>query len=89
MDVELSQLLISIRNKSNITVDNVGDLKLLEEDINMVSGVSISFNTLRRLYGFLPQTKVSKKTLDTLARYLGFSSYSNYLNKKNIYDHWY
>jgi hypothetical protein len=89
MNVELSQLLINIRNKSNITVDNVGDLKLLEEDINIVSGASISFNTLRRLYGFLPQTKVSKKTLDSLARYLGFSSYSNYLNKKNIYDRWY
>ncbi|MEN8879581.1 MAG: hypothetical protein ABF311_05360, partial [Polaribacter sp.] len=89
MVAEVSQLLIDIRNKSNINVVKVSDIKLLEEDIKFVTNTSVSFNTLRRLYGFLPKTSFSKKTLDTLSKYLGFNSYSGYLNNRNIYDNWY
>lgn len=89
MEAEVSQLLIDIRNKSNINVVKVSDVKLLEEDIKFVTNTSVSFNTLRRLYGFLPKTSFSKKTLDTLSKYLGFNSYSGYINNRNIYDSWY
>lgn len=89
MDSELSELLTDIRKKSKINILNVSNLKFLEEDIQYKTNSKISFNTLRRLYGFLPKTKTSKKTLDILARYLGFQSYSAYLNNKNLYDDWY
>ena len=89
MDSELSELLTDLRKRSKINILHVSDLKFLEEDIQYKTNSKISFNTLRRLYGFLPKTKTSKKTLDILARYLGFQSYSSYLNNKNIYDDWY
>ena len=89
MDSELSELLTDLRKKSKINILHVSDLKFLEEDIQYKTNSKISFNTLRRLYGFLPKTKTSKKTLDILSRYLGFQSYSSYLNNKNLYDDWY
>lgn len=48
-----SQLLIDIQKKSNITVYNIKDLKILKEDIELVIKTNIGYNTLRRLFGFL------------------------------------
>jgi hypothetical protein len=89
MKYDLSQLLLDIQIKSNINVKEIKDLKFLGDDIKYNTKTDISFNTLRRLYGFLPRTNFSKKTLDTLSRYLGFNSYSSYLNNKKIYNIWY
>ena len=89
MNSELSELLTDLRKKSKIDILHVSDLKFLEEDILYKTNSKISFNTLRRLYGFLPKTKTSKKTLDILSKYLGFQSFSAYLNNKNLYDDWY
>ena len=60
MDSELSELLTDLRKKSKINILHVSDLKFLEEDIQYKTNSKISFNTLRRLYGFLPKTKTSK-----------------------------
>lgn len=89
MNSELSELLTDLRKKSKINILNSSDLNFLAEDILYKTNSKISFNTLRRLYGFLPKTKTSKKTLDILSKYLGFQSYSSYLNNKNLYDDWY
>lgn len=89
MQNEHSQLLIDIQKKSKITIKKVSDLKHLKEDVFTTTGKNISFNTLRRLYGFLPHTTPSQTTLKTLANYLSFSSYSSYLNNNQVYDNWY
>jgi hypothetical protein len=70
-------------------VENVRDLKNLKEEIEASIGVQIGYNTLRRLFGFLPKTVPSSTTLTILSNYLGFNSYSNYLNNKLNYDEWY
>jgi len=41
------------------------------------------------LFGFLPKTVPSSATLSILSKYLGYTSYSNYINNKLNYDEWY
>lgn len=84
-----NQILIDIQKKSGITIENVRDIKILKEEIEAGISAKIGFNTLRRLFGFLPKTTPSSATLTTLSKYLGFASYSNYLNNKLNYDEWY
>lgn len=84
-----TQIVIDVQKKSGITVENVRDIKNLKEEIEASVGVPIGYNTLRRLFGFLPKTVPSNATLTLLSKYLGFTSYSNYLNNKEIYAEWY
>ena len=84
-----TQILIDIQRKSGITVDNVRDIKNLKEEIDASVAVKIGYNTLRRLFGFLPKTVPSSATLTILSKYLGFASYLNYINNKLNYDEWY
>jgi hypothetical protein len=89
MKKDCSQILIDIQKKSSITVENVRDIKNLKEEIEASVGVQIGYNTMRRLFGFLPKTVPLNATLTILSKYLGFTSYSNYINNKLNYDEWY
>ena len=89
MQKEYSKLIIDIQKKSKIEVLKIRDLKYLQEDIHSVTTKNISFNTLRRFFGFLNPTNPSVETLNTFAQYLGFNNYSIYLNTKLNYDEWY
>ena len=89
MKFEYSQLIEDVQKKAVISVRSVRDVKLLKEDIESVTGLTISYNTLRRLFGFLERIAPSLVTLNTLSQYLGFKSYGNYLNHKNNFDDWY
>lgn len=89
MEDEFMQLIIDIRDKSKINVTSVKKLKVLKESINSVIADEISYNTFRRIYGFLPKSNPSKKTLNLLSNYLGYKSYSNYLNNRERYQAWY
>ena len=89
MNKDCTQILIDIQKKSGITIENVRDIKNLKEEIEASVGGQIGFNTLRRLFGFLPKTVPSSATLTILSKYLGFTSYSNYINNKLNYDEWY
>jgi hypothetical protein len=89
MKNDFTQILIDIQKKSGITIENVRDIKNLREEIEASISVKIGLNTLRRLFGFLPKTRPSTATLTILSKYLGFTSYSNYLNNKLNYDEWY
>ena len=84
-----TQILIDIQKKSGITIENVRDIKNLKEEIEASVSAPIGYNTLRRLFGFLPKTVPSSATLSILSKYLGFSSYSNYINNKLNHDEWY
>jgi hypothetical protein len=89
MQKEYTKLIIDIQKKSKLEVLKVRDLKYLQEDIHTVTTKNISFNTLRRFFGFLNSTNPSVETLNTFAQYLGFDNYSNYLNNSENYDEWY
>jgi hypothetical protein len=84
-----TQILTDVQKKSGITVENVRDIKNLKEEIEASVSAPIGYNTLRRLFGFLPKTVPSSATLALLSKYLGFSSYSNYINNKLNHDEWY
>ena len=86
---DYSQLLIDVQKKSNITVSNVRDIKFLKEEVESITAKTIGFNTLRRLFGFLESTNPSISTLNTLSKYLGFSSFTNYKNHQSNYTVWY
>ena len=81
-----SQLLIDIQKKSRINVINIGDVKYLQEEIESFNDLKIGFNTLRRLFGFIKTTTPSAATLNTLANYLEYRSYSNYLNNRENFE---
>ncbi|MDA9362937.1 hypothetical protein N9R11_01905 [Polaribacter sp.] len=89
MQDNYAQLLLDVQKKSNITVNKSRDLRFLKEEIEENSESGIGFNTLRRLFGFLEKTEPSISTLNILAVYLGFSSYSAYKNNIINYDGWY
>jgi hypothetical protein len=89
MKNDSTQILIDIQKKSGITVENVRDIKNLKEEIEDSISVKIGYNTLRRLFGFLPKTTPSNATLNILSKYLGFASYSNYIINKPNNDEWY
>lgn len=89
MKKDISQILINIQQKSGITVERVSDIISLKEEIETITNSKIGYNTLRRLFGFLPSTKPSQSTLNVLAKYLGFYSYSNYVSNKFYSDEWY
>ena len=89
MNLDHSQLLIDVQKKSNIIVNNVGDIKYLKEAIESFNNLKIGYNTLRRLFGFLNKTKPSLSTLNTLANYLEFTSFTSYLKDNLNFDEWY
>ena len=89
MNLDHSQLLIDVQKKSNIIVNNVGDIKYLKEAIESFNNLKIGYNTLRRLFGFLNKTKPSLATLNTLSNYLEFTSFTNYLKDNLNFDEWY
>ncbi len=89
MQNDYAQLLLDVQKKSNIKVNKSRDLRFLKEEIEENSESGIGFNTLRRLFGFLEKTEPSISTLNILAVYLGFSSYSSYKQNTINYDDWY
>jgi hypothetical protein len=89
MKNEYAQLLIDVQKKSNISIRTIKDLKLLRIELDNNLEKTIGFNTLRRLFGFLPTTNPSISTLNALSKYLGFSSFPNYKNHQSNYSEWY
>lgn len=89
MSTSYARLLIDVQKKSNITIANVRDIAYLKEDIEAETALVIGYNTLRRLFGFLNATTPSLVTLNTLAKYLGFSSFTAYRNHYINFDEWY
>ena len=89
MKNDYTQILIDIQKKSRITVHNVKDIKNLKDEIESSDSLKIGYNTMRRLFGYLPRTLPSYTTLTLLSNYLGYTSYSSYLNNKLNFDEWY
>lgn len=55
-----------------------GDCEFISNTIYEKLNLEISYNTLRRLYGLAPFTKPSNKTLDTLAKFIGYNNYVHF-----------
>ena len=72
-----------LEKKIGRSITNRGDCELLSNIILEVMDIEISFNTLRRLYGIIPSTNPNKKTLNTLAQFLGYKNYFHFTQNYN------
>ena len=69
-------------------VTNRGDCELVSNVILETLGLEISYSTIRRFYGLVNETKPNNKTLNTLAKFVGYKNYihfsQNYSYKQKI-----
>lgn len=65
-----------------------GDCHLLSDLILGHTNEFISYNTLRRLYGFAPEVKPRTKTLDVLAQYCGYVSFQQFCLQHSRFERW-
>ncbi len=67
-----------IERKIRRSITKKRDCEFLSDAIFETIDLDISNNTLRRFYGLLPKTRPNKKTLDTLAKFIGFKNYFHF-----------
>ena len=84
----LKALKIQVEKTFGQKIDGRGKAELLAEDIYLKTNLLVSYNTLRRFYGLVENTKASRSTLDTLAVYCGFSSFQDFCKRFPSIDHW-
>ena len=77
-----------IEAKIGKKVTNRGDCELVSNVILETLDEEISYSTIRRLYGLVNETKPNNKTLNTLAKFVGYKNYihfsQNYSYKQKI-----
>ena len=78
----------SVVSTFGTSIKNVSDLKGLKTDIYRSTTKELGFNTLRRLFGFLPYTKPNKNTLNILSNYAGYESYIVFVKKFKLDREW-
>jgi hypothetical protein len=76
----------NIERRFGSRIDNVATLKRLLVSINRNSDLELSYNTLRRFFGFLPSTKPNINTLNSLSQYLGFKDFYAFSNQFHFPD---
>jgi len=74
----INTLKTEIERKVRRSITKKGDCEFLSDAIFETIDLDISTNTLRRFYGLLPKTRPNKKTLDTLAKFIGFKNYFHF-----------
>lgn len=91
MEDMIKQLKQDINKKLGFEIRHQADVRYLHQTIVLENNYNIGFNTLRRFFGFLPEKTPQLKTLDVLSQFLGYKSYSfflNYVNKDQNWYHW-
>lgn len=78
---------LTIKNAGFDIIDR-GDCQMLSELIIEKTDETVSYNTLRRLFGLASQVKPSKSTLNTLARFNGYKNYIHYLKINPFKAYW-
>ena len=72
--------------KVNFTINNLGDCKLLSIIILESIDEYINYNTLRRIYGLVPDVKTRTKTLDKLARFNNYKNFPHFIQTFSYKD---
>jgi hypothetical protein len=81
----LNQFRLDIQKKVGYRIKNLSELKMVQEAIEWNTKKKISFNTLRRFYGFLKTTTPNLNTLNTLSQFIGYENFSAY-QKNSLRD---
>jgi hypothetical protein len=89
MDDMIRQLKQDISQKLGFEIRHQADVRYLHQSIVLENNFNIGFNTLRRFFGFLPSRTPQLQTLEVLAQFLGYGSYSDFLNIVNKDQNWF
>ena len=77
----VEELKIELEKTFNREIVNRGDCESLARDIYEKTGETLSYNTLRRLYGLAEFRKPRESTLNQLAIYCGFRSFKDFTQR--------
>ena len=88
MKAAQKQLRIDVERQIGFKITSSSDIKVFINLLGEYQIEDLSFNTLRRFWGLLPQTKASKNTLNKLSLFLGYQSFFSYINEKNKFELW-
>ena len=89
MKATIGQLKQEIYQKLGFEIRRQADVRYLHQCIVYENNLTIGFNTLRRFFVFLPERAPQLQTLEVLAQYLGYKSYSRFLNFINKDQNWF
>ena len=76
------------QKKAGFKIDNYNSSIRLSEIICIETGISLSYNTLRRFFGIVKTVKPSNHTLDTLALFNGFLNYTDFTRNFDLKNRW-
>ena len=78
-----------LKLKSDLSFDKVNDFGLLADKMFDVTGRTIGLTTLKRLFGYInDDRRTSNYTLNTVALYLGYTTWADYISHKQIDSEW-
>ena len=80
------RMIHEVERVAGLHMETPQDFVWLSEQISRQRRSSVSVNTLKRLWGYLPSNYATtrRSTLDTLAQYVGFRDYATFCNQQDI-----
>ena len=72
-----------VEKKIGKKITNRGDCELVSNVILETLELEISYSTVRRLYGLVNETKPNSKTLNILAKFIGYKNYIHFSQNHN------
>lgn len=84
-----NSIIEDLKERSGLMFDKAGDFELLSSLIFKDTGRQIGVTTLKRLFFYISDDrKASSYTLNTIAIYIGFKTWNEYISAKNIESDW-
>lgn len=81
LDMSVDNVRKALIGRFGRDISDLNDAQDLAEAVQAVTGETISYNTIRRLFGLVKHKgSISRKTINILCRYLGYDSYEEFLN---------
>lgn len=84
----IDELKAQIEKTFGQKITSRGLAEALSQDIYMKTNALVSYNTIRRLFGLVAYTKPRQSTLDYLAKYCSFDSYTEFSRQFPSIDNW-
>lgn len=83
------KIIEEIKSESGLMFDKAGDFAILSSSIYAKTKRNIGVTTLKRLFCYInDERKASDYTLNTIALYLGYPSWTEYASARNLESEW-
>lgn len=84
-----SIILDSLKEKSGLLFERVKDFEIFSNLVYNETGRTIGVTTIKRLFGYIDDSrKTNDYTLNTIAMYLGYNTWEEYLSSRRIDSSW-